>query len=80
MPALQVRDLPEEVYLKLKMMAKEENRSIAQQTVVLLKQGLGLHTNNRLRRQALMAKLADKHYPDTSDIDAADLVREDRDR
>ena len=80
MPTLQVRDLPEDVYIKLRMLAKEENRSIAQQTVVLLKQSLGLHKNNKLRRQALLSKIATKKYPDSVEIDIVELIREDRER
>ena len=80
MPTLQVRDLPEDVYIRLSMIAKEENRSIAQQTVVLLKESLGLHTNNKLRRKALLESIRDKTYPDTSDVDEVALIREDRER
>ncbi len=57
MATLQVRDLPEDIYIKLNMIANEENRSLAQQTIVLLKESLGLHTNNKLRRKALLLKI-----------------------
>lgn len=80
MPTLQVRDLPEDVYIKLNMIAAEKNRSIAQQTIVLLKESLGLHSNNKLRRKALLKKLITKNYPQTDSIDTVQLVREDRDR
>jgi len=79
-PTLQVRDLPEDVYIKLRMLAKEENRSIAQQAVVLLKQSLGLHKNNKLRRQALLEKLVAKKYPDVVEIDVVELIRADGER
>lgn len=80
MPTLQVRDLPEDLYIKLNMVAAEENRSIAQQTIVLLRESLGLHGNNKLRRKALLDKLSEKTYPDTSDVDVVQLIREDRQR
>ncbi len=80
MPTLQVRDLPEDIYVKLNMIANEENRSIAQQTIVLLRQSLGLHKNNKLRRKALLEKLLTKGYPDMNGVDAVQLVREDRER
>ena len=80
MPTLQVRDLPDDIYVKLNMIASEENRSIAQQTIVLLRESLGLHKNNKLRRKALLEGLADKIYPDTSKIDAGQLIRDDRQR
>ncbi len=80
MPTLQVRDLPEDVYNRLSMIAKEENRSIAQQTIVLLKEGLGLPANNKLRRQALLEMIRKKTYPDTSAVDEVAWIREDRER
>jgi len=80
MPTLQVRDLPEDVYIKLNIIANEENRSIAQQTIMLLKESLGLHSNNKLRRKALLNKLSKKKYPNTDNINTVELIREDRER
>jgi antitoxin FitA len=80
MPTLQVRDLPEDVYIRLSMIAKEENRSIAQQTIVLLKESLGLHANNKLRRQVLLETISGKTYPDTTAVDEVAWIREDRER
>ena len=40
MPALQVRDLPADLYEQLKESARREHRSLAQQTTVLLRRGL----------------------------------------
>ena len=80
MPTLQVRNLPEDIYAKLSMIASAENRSIAQQTIVLLKESLGLHTNNKIRRKVLLKKIADTRYPDSNDIDVVQLIREDRER
>ncbi len=80
MPSLQVRDLPEDVYIKLNMIASEKNRSIAQQTIVLLKESLGLHSNNKLRRKALLSKIKNRKYPETGSIDPVQLLREDRER
>lgn len=37
MPALQVKDCPSDVYERLRACAAEENRSIAQQTVAILR-------------------------------------------
>ena len=80
MPTLQVRDLPEDIYIKLNMIANEENRSIAQQTIVLLKESLGLHRNNKLRRKALLEELSQRKYPETDNVDVVQLIREDRER
>ncbi len=80
MPTLQVRDLPEDIYIKLNMIANEEKRSLAQQTIVLLKESLGLHINNKLRRKALMEKIERRRYPETNGIDHVNLIRKDRNR
>jgi hypothetical protein len=80
MPTLQVRDLPEDIYIRLNMIAKEENRSIAQQTIVLLKESLGLHINNKLRRKALLEKIDERPIPKGREIDQVELIREDRER
>lgn len=40
MPALQVRDFPEDLYEQLKECAVREHRSIAQQTVAFVEQGI----------------------------------------
>lgn len=42
MPALQVKDCPDNVYEKLRKCAADENRSISQQTLTILEQYLGL--------------------------------------
>ncbi len=80
MPTLQVRDLPDDVYVKLSAVANEENRSLAQQTIVLLKESLGLHTNNKLRRKSVLESIEEKGYKDIQSIDPVELIREDRER
>ena len=74
MPTLQVRDLPEDIYVKLNMIAAEENRSIAQQTIVLLRESLGLHKNNKLRRKALLEELSQRKYPGTGNVDIVQMI------
>jgi len=81
MPLLQVRDVPEELYQKLTRVAAAEHRSIAQETIVLLKKALDLTHERQERRRRVLdeIKLAglgkDKVFPS-----AVDLIREDRDR
>lgn len=43
MPALQVRDFPDDLYAELKSCAAEEDRSISQQTVHILREYLKAH-------------------------------------
>ena len=48
MPALQVRDLPQDIYEELKLVAKEQKRSLTQQTALVIREGLDSYR----RRQA----------------------------
>ncbi|UTC83819.1 hypothetical protein [Treponema denticola] len=41
MPLLQVRECPEDIYRKITCAAKNENRTIAQQIIILLEKALG---------------------------------------
>lgn len=80
MPTLQVRDLPEDVYVQLSYLAKKEHRSLAQETIVILKEGITAKLGNRERRRKLL------DLDRVIDIDGKDLpdpvklIREDRER
>ncbi|MCL1890676.1 MAG: hypothetical protein FWG00_01420 [Coriobacteriia bacterium] len=56
MPALQVRDFPEELYEELRLCAQREYRSMAQQTIVAVKDYVSRETE---RREALLRKSED---------------------
>ena len=47
MPALQVKDCPIEVYERLRECAARENRSIAQQTLTILEEYLGMRAPSK---------------------------------
>ncbi len=81
MPLLQVRDCPEDIYRKIAMFARKQNRTIAQQVLVLLEKGLGQEQPNIERRKLLLEKINDRKIPESvKKIDAVPLIREDRDR
>jgi predicted nuclease of restriction endonuclease-like RecB superfamily len=81
MPLLQVRECPEDIYRKISNIAKKQNRTIAQQIIVLLEKGLGQTEPNIERRRQLLAKInARKISKKVQGIDAVALIREDRDR
>lgn len=46
MPPLQVKDCPQDVYEKLRECAQRENRSIAQQTLTILQEYLGMRESS----------------------------------
>ena len=81
MPLLQVRNCPEDIYKKIALVAKRQNRTIAQQVVVLLEKSLGQKESNIERRTQLLKKIESRQIPDeVKAIDAVTLIREDRDR
>jgi predicted nuclease of restriction endonuclease-like RecB superfamily len=81
MPLLQVRDCPEDIYRKIASVARSENRSIAQQVIVLLEKGLGQEQSNMERRKRLLEKIESRKIGrDLQDIDTVAMVREDRSR
>jgi hypothetical protein len=81
MPLLQVRDCPEDVYKKIALVAKSENRSIAQQVIVLLEKGLGQEQSNMERRRKLIERIESREVNlKLREIDAVAMIREDRDR
>jgi len=81
MPLLQVRECPEDIYKKIVIVAKKQNRTIAQQVVVLLEKGLGQEQSNIERRKLVLAKIGTRNISsDIKIIDEVKLIREDRDR
>ena len=81
MPLLQVRECPEDVYKKIVMVAKKQNRTIAQQVVVLLEKGLGQEESNIERRKQILNRIESRNISEkVKAIDAVALIREDRDR
>ncbi|MBN1904358.1 MAG: hypothetical protein JW927_04605 [Deltaproteobacteria bacterium] len=81
MPLLQVRECPEDIYKKIALVAKKQNRTIAQQVVVLLEKGLGQEQSNIERRKQLLVKIGSRKILDDAKlIDEIKLIREDRER
>jgi hypothetical protein len=81
MPLLQVRDIPNELYEKLSRVAEEENRSIAQETVVLLKKALDFSEERILRRKRILAEIQEVKIDNVDKFpDPVKMIREDRER
>lgn len=57
MPSLQIRELPEHIYKKLRQQAIKKHRSIAQQAVVTLAKGLKTSLNIKERRIEILSEL-----------------------
>ena len=83
MSSLQVRELPESIYSLLKRRAEAENRSIAQEAIVLLAKGLETSISPKVRRTKLLQKIAEESglsVGKVSKLDPVELIREDRER
>ena len=81
MPLLQVRDFPKELYDTISRVAQAENRSIPQQTIVLLKTALNITQERKTRRKTVLLEIDSLNLKNTNKFpDPANLTREDRDR
>ncbi len=81
MPLLQVRDFPDDIYNEITFEARRQNRTIAQETIVLIKKGLGNEVSNKERRRLAVEKTFAENVPQS--VKAADymqFIREDRER
>ncbi|MEA5019011.1 MAG: Arc family DNA-binding protein [Gordonibacter sp.] len=73
MPALQVRDFPEEIYEQLRLCAERNHRSIAQQTIVAVEEMLQGENSARGEKQSFLQDRR-SHYVDY-DTEAARIAR-----
>jgi len=81
MPLLQVRDVPQDIYDEISLEAKRQYRTIAQQTIVLIKKGLGHELSNLERRKLLLEEISKMHVPEAAKkVDRVKWIREDRER
>ena len=81
MPLLQVRDFPEDIYEEISIEAKRQHSTIAQQTIVLIKKGLGEEISNMERRKLVLERISKMHVPEEAKkIDYVKMIREDRER
>jgi len=79
MATLQVRNMPEKLYKRIKEKAGKEYRSIAQQVVFELENALDNPVDNKKRRSLLFDEIK-KNKKDVEYVDPVRLIREDRER
>jgi hypothetical protein len=81
MPLLQVRDFPDDLYETLSKVSAAENRSISQETIVLLRKALNFQQERLSRRKRILEEIQELNFIDTDDFpNPANLIREERDR
>jgi len=80
MALLQVRNFPDDRYAEISRLAKKERRTISQQTIVLIESGLAYSGGAAEKRQRAIERTMARTVPERlKGIDAAALIREDRD-
>lgn len=82
MATLQIRELPEPIYQELRRLAKNENRSLSQEAIMVLARGLGLCGSPRERRHQLLQETVDSElFREGAKLtDPVAYIREDRER
>jgi len=68
------------MYMQIQYLAAQEQRSIAEQTIILLKESLNNSNANKNRRRMTLKKMEDLVIPDVLLPDPVTLLREDRER
>ena len=81
MPLLQVRDFPQDIYDEIAFEARMQNRTIAQQTITLIKRALDHEISNQERRRRLLDEtMKIPVSEEAKKIDFVKWIREDRER
>jgi hypothetical protein len=81
MALLQVRNFPDDLYEEISRIARSERRSIAQQTVVAVENGLRANRSNAERRRDALQRTISRDLPDVvATADVVRMIREDRER
>lgn len=83
MPSLQVRELPENIYRQLKKRAQSDHRSLSQEAIAILAEGLNTSVSPKQRRTKLLQQIAEQPKSNNKMASAPDpvaLIREDRKR
>jgi plasmid stability protein len=81
MPNLQVPELPEDIYSRIKMKAQREQRTVAQEIVVLLRQALQKPEISHSRRLEALQRISQRKVKKLKGFPSSeDIIREDRNR
>lgn len=82
MASLQVRELPEPLYQKLVEVARREHRSIAQQAIIVLAEGLNVSLSYKDKRRDVIRVIREdaEALAKYNLSDPVKMIRADRDR
>jgi hypothetical protein len=80
MPALQVGDIPKELYERIVQTAEAEHRSVDQQIIFLLKNSLDKTNKRKIKIRSVLREIDALDLGNTDTFpNPAELIREDRD-
>jgi plasmid stability protein len=80
MAVLHIRDVPEDLFEQLRMLAQEEQRSLSAQVIALLQQALNMETR-RKQQAALLDEIRRRRFRPSAGVpDTLVFLREDRER
>ena len=80
MATLTIRDLPEDLLVKLKELAEKERRSMNAEAIVLIEQGVDQIGLRQQRLDALQRIAERRKHLRPVEVDSTILLREDRER
>ena len=80
MPTIQIRNIPNDIYVQIQYLAEKEQRSIAEQTIILLKESLNNSNSNKNKRRIILKKMEDLAIADVQLPAPITLLRDDRER
>jgi hypothetical protein len=73
--------MPEDLYERLSQIAEQDNRSITQETIVLLRKALNYKESRISRRKRILNEIRNDTIVDSNSFpDPAVMIREDRER
>jgi plasmid stability protein len=80
MPNLLIRDMPEEVFERLKDRAHADRRSMPAEAIHLLAEAITQEDNRRQHRQAMASIIERTRQKHPTGADSLQMLREDRER
>jgi plasmid stability protein len=80
MDTLHVRSVPEDLYRRLRLLARARNRSISAQVVEMLAEGIAEEERKLQQKEVLAAIRRRRFTPPAEHTTSDELLREDRDQ
>jgi hypothetical protein len=77
MPLLQVHDFPDDIYEEITYVAHQQDRTIAQEVIVLIKKGLEEEITNRERVEQVLERINSRDVPEAAKkLDSTQVINQ----